>query len=66
MALRPAARLLAASALTAAFAIPAFAQDTAPAGQPEAEGELPAIIVTANRRAENLQDVPVSAATLPA
>jgi outer membrane receptor protein involved in Fe transport len=54
------AALLAASALTAA---PAFAQDATPP-ETTASGELDAIIVTANRRAENLQDVPVSAATL--
>ncbi len=61
------ARLLAASALAASLVQPAIAQDAA-AGSAEAavqeSGELPAIIVTANRRAENLQDVPVSAATL--
>lgn len=55
------ASLLAASALTAA---PALAQDAAPTAETTATGELDAIIVTANRRAENLQDVPVSAATL--
>ncbi|MFN6933529.1 MAG: TonB-dependent receptor [Tsuneonella sp.] len=48
----------------AALAAPAHAQDIAEAG-PE-EGQLDAIIVTANRREENLQDVPVSAATLSA
>ena len=51
------AALLVASALTA---VPAVAQDT----ETTASGELDAIIVTANRRAENLQDVPVSAAAL--
>ncbi|WP_128892156.1 TonB-dependent receptor [Erythrobacter sp. HKB08] len=43
---------------------PAIAQD---AGESQAEtpsGELDVIVVTANRREENLQDVPVSAATL--
>lgn len=55
------AALLAASALTAA---PALAQDAAPTAAATPSGELDAIIVTANRRAENLQDVPVSAAAL--
>jgi outer membrane receptor protein involved in Fe transport len=41
------------------FAAPAAAQDNASAEQ--ADGQLATIIVTANRRAENLQDVPVSA-----
>lgn len=54
------ATLLAATALTAA---PALAQD-APVADTADSGELAPIIVTANRRAENLQDVPVSAATL--
>ncbi|MEL6237626.1 MAG: TonB-dependent receptor [Pseudomonadota bacterium] len=53
------------TALTAAaigFAAPAAAQDNA---QGEAqEGELPSIIVTANRREESLQDVPISAEIL--
>lgn len=41
------------------FAAPAAAQDDAAAS--EADGQLATIIVTANRRAENLQDVAVSA-----
>ena len=41
------------------FAAPAAAQDNAAAT--EDEGQLATIIVTANRRDENLQDVPVSA-----
>ncbi|MEL7517570.1 MAG: hypothetical protein AAFN48_01300, partial [Pseudomonadota bacterium] len=63
----PAARAIWASttAITAAaFAIaaPASAQD---GGAEEAEeGKLPSIIVTANRREENIQDVPVSAEIL--
>ncbi len=63
----PVARALWASttAITAAaFAIaaPAAAQDS---GADEAEeGKLPSIIVTANRREENIQNVPVSAETL--
>ncbi|MEO0589256.1 MAG: TonB-dependent receptor [Pseudomonadota bacterium] len=63
----PAARALWASttAITAAvfaFAAPAAAQDTETAEAEE--GKLPSIIVTANRREENLQDVPVSAEIL--
>ncbi|MEL6541659.1 MAG: TonB-dependent receptor [Pseudomonadota bacterium] len=63
----PAARAIWASttAITAAaFAIaaPAAAQD---GGAEEAEeGKLPSIVVTANRREENIQDVPVSAEIL--
>ncbi len=53
------AGLLAATALTAT---PVLAQDAAT--DAANNGELAPIIVTANRRAENLQDVPVSAATL--
>jgi iron complex outermembrane recepter protein len=42
------------------FAAPAAAQDTAAAADAD-DGQLATIIVTANRRDENLQDVPVSA-----
>ncbi|ANY21353.1 Pesticin receptor precursor [Tsuneonella dongtanensis] len=67
---RPTIHLLAGSAVAlalAAFAAPAQAQDAAAdAGTAAEEGQLDAIIVTANRREENLQDVPVSAATLSA
>jgi outer membrane receptor protein involved in Fe transport len=49
--------ILAATAL--GFAAPAAAQDGAAVA--EEEGQLATIIVTANRRAENLQDVAVSA-----
>ena len=60
----PAARALWASttvftAAAFAFAAPAAAQDTETAETEE--GMLPSIIVTANRREENLQEVPVSA-----
>ncbi|KWV94343.1 TonB-dependent receptor [Erythrobacter sp. AP23] len=64
-----AARLLGASTLAlAAFAAqPVLAQDAAATGAEEAaDGQLNTIIVTANRREENLQDVAVSAATLDA
>ena len=63
---RPIIRLALSSALTCGslvVAAPVFAQD-AVAEAPD--GQLDAIIVTANRREENLQDVPVSAATLSA
>ncbi|MBU7579976.1 MAG: TonB-dependent receptor [Porphyrobacter sp.] len=46
------------------FAAPAAAQDNA--GASEADGQLATIIVTANRREENLQDVAVSADILDA
>ncbi|MEH6721911.1 MAG: TonB-dependent receptor [Qipengyuania sp.] len=66
-----AARFLGASTLAvAAFAAqPAFAQDVDADSSGTAEagaGQLNTIIVTANRREENLQDVAVSAATLDA
>lgn len=66
-ALRPATRFLLASALSAGTLItatPALAQAS---GESQAnDGQLDQIIVTANRREENLQDVPVSAATISA
>ncbi len=43
--------------LAAGWAAPAAAQDAAPAAE---EGQLGEIIVTAQRREENLQDVPIS------
>lgn len=48
------------AAAAACFAAPAVAQSTDTAAT-EADGQLATIIVTANRREENLQDVPVSA-----
>ncbi len=45
-----------------ALAAPAAAQDNE--AETAQEGQLPSIIVTANRREENLQDVPVSAEIL--
>ena len=61
-------KLLSASTLALAFAQPALAQDPADTSETAAaeadEGALDLIIVTANRREENLQDVPVSAATI--
>ncbi len=50
------------SAAVFALAAPAAAQDAETEGAEE--GKLPSIIVTANRREENLQDVPVSAEIL--
>ncbi len=49
-----------------ATANPALAQDAAETGVASTEGQLATIVVTANRRAENLQDVPISAATIEA
>ena len=60
-------RLAGISALALGAAQPAFAQDASDAAAAqEPEAGLDTIIVTANRREENLQDVPVSAATLSA
>ena len=56
-------------AVTAATAVaqPAMAQGAdADASASNDDGQLPTIIVTANRREENLQDVPISAGTLDA
>lgn len=52
--------LMSAASATALLAAPAIAQ-TAPA-----DSKLDVVIITANQREENLQDVPVSAASLPA
>jgi outer membrane receptor protein involved in Fe transport len=54
-----AATLMAAASATALLAAPAFAQET-----PD-DARLNVVIITANQREENLQDVPVSAASLP-
>ncbi|MBX7526246.1 TonB-dependent receptor [Qipengyuania vesicularis] len=66
-------RLISASTLALAFASPALAQDTvdssdseAPGAEQADEGALDVIVVTANRREENLQTVPISAATISA
>ena len=61
--------LATASAFT--LATPAFAQETAPAAdvtqpaaEPAAQGGVADIVVTATRRSENLQDIPLSVATV--
>ena len=54
------AALLAASSAVALLAAPAAAQT-----QPADDSRLDVIIITANQREENIQDVPVSAASLP-
>ena len=66
-------RLLSASTLALAFASPALAQDSVDSSDSEAtgaeqadNGALDVIVVTANRREENLQTVPISAATISA
>ena len=55
-----AATLMAAASATALLAMPACAQQT-----PADDTRLNVVIITANQREENLQDVPVSAASLP-
>jgi iron complex outermembrane receptor protein len=61
---------LIALATACAFATPAFAQDAAPAPQPAPTSDssndqgLGEIVVTATRRSENLQDIPLSVATV--
>ena len=54
--------LLAATALTtiALFAAPAFAQDTAQDQAAVDDGGIGAIVVTAQKRSENIQDVPIA------
>ena len=66
-------KLLSASTLALACAQPAMAQDSVDSSDSEATGAeqadndaLDVIVVTANRREENLQDVAVSAATISA
>jgi len=65
--------LISASTLALAFAQPALAQNSVDSSDTEATGAeqadnsaLDVIVVTANRREENLQDVAVSAATISA
>lgn len=56
---------LASSSIAAlAIAAPAIAQEQADTGAETSGGGLDVIVVTANRREENLQDVAISAATL--
>ena len=50
-------------ALAIAIATPAMAQDAAPAAQ-ERQGGVDVIIVTAQKRSEDLQDVPVSVSAI--
>ena len=50
-------------ALAIATATPAMAQDAAPAAQ-ERQGGVDVIIVTAQKRSEDLQDVPVSVSAI--
>ncbi|MBY6218432.1 TonB-dependent receptor [Qipengyuania aquimaris] len=56
------------SALAIAVATPAFAQETTqePAAEPQREGGVQTIVVTAQKRSEDLQDVPVSVAAIGA
>ncbi len=58
--------LVAASVAAIPIAAPAVAQDQAGTAADEETGGLDVIVVTANRREENLQDVPISATTLEA
>ena len=64
---RPSVRGAAASMITLALATlaqPALAQDSVATPAAAPAGQLDVIVVTANRREENLQDVAISAATL--
>jgi len=52
-------------ALAVALAVPAAAQDQTPGAQPrERQGGVTTIVVTAQKRSEDLQDVPVSVAAI--
>jgi iron complex outermembrane receptor protein len=53
-------RLLAATAIAAGMAVPAFAQTPAPAADTAQGGGLEEIVVTAERREERLRDVPIA------
>jgi iron complex outermembrane recepter protein len=58
---KSAAGLMAAVSATALLAMPAMAQQQ----PPDDDSRIDVVIVTAQQREENLQDVPLSAATLP-
>jgi iron complex outermembrane receptor protein len=59
-------RTLLALAIASAFPLHAMAQDatTAPEAEKTEKGQLETVIVTAQRRAENIKDVPMSIATV--
>ncbi|SHH23854.1 iron complex outermembrane recepter protein [Massilia sp. CF038] len=60
-----ATRSLIALAVASAFPLhAAMAQEAAPAPEATAKGQLETVIVTAQRRAENIKDVPMAIATL--
>ncbi|MGO4468083.1 TonB-dependent receptor plug domain-containing protein, partial [Pseudoduganella sp. RAF53_2] len=50
--------------LALASAFPAMAQDAEPQVEQKVSGQLETVIVTAQRRAENIKDVPMSIGTL--
>jgi len=62
---KPSGRSLAAALLAASSAIALLASPAAAQSQPADDSRLDVIIITANQREEDLQDVPVSAASLP-
>ena len=63
---KPSGRTLLAALLAASSALALLASPAAAQAQPPADdSRLDVIIITANQREENLQDVPVSAASLP-
>ncbi len=47
-------------ATTSIISFPALAQEAAPAAEPQEEGGIAEIIVTAQKRAENVQNVPIA------
>jgi iron complex outermembrane receptor protein len=64
---RPIARFLLCGALALAFSPAGFAQEQPPsAAAPTDDSGIEEIVVTANKRAENMQDVPVAVSALPA
>ena len=60
-----AVHILAVFAVSAPFAVQAAASDAAPGGEAEsAAGQLQEIIVTSQKRAEDIKDIPISVSAI--